>query len=563
MRLTLKQAKQLMKEIEKGVDIIPVGSVIREKKYPNDIDIISLTPIKKLKSYLLDHFKINKIDEEGNKLLFVNIKYKKKNIDLNFWYSTKKQLPYFLFSFSYPRNFIIRVKAGLKRKGYNFSQYGIKKGNKYIKSFNYKGKRHTFKRLQDFFLFLQSIGYKGYTYRSPKEQELKGANFDDLYLFGDGLIGQVSDEDLLKKRNPIAYTDDEKKTIDLLSLKDALVNPIGSFTFEVQKYPSDIDIDQFIEIKYSNDYDLIRKFKELIINILSDKNTYFSDFKAGLDLRFPNDRDKLIVRWTPEEIIAGFKILPGNINLNLLDAMETISPVKLDIIRYVDDRFIEASTFFWLTKKRDGEIEFINRPDNYEELFEVTLKNEVKKYSSPETFKIFKAVKRMWSLARLKGDIETLKKLQPIIISNLSLLSQINADLETITFLYEKGYNVQESKLKKAIELMIKKISTIADIHLNQDELYNHLLNIITNKDIEDKIHSLEYLHEYLLDIINKETVEYMTLNHLLPINSNYLPSPKAGGRMRKHQLTLKQLRDAGAGLIPFSDDSKNRFILF
>lgn len=346
-----------------------------------------------------------------------------------------------------------------------------------------------------------------------------------------GLINIVDDENLIALRNKNLYTDQEKEFIKLLSIKhDSHVTPIGSFALKIQKYPSDIDINQVVTIKNNNFSRFTEDLKGIVRGINKKPLTYFSDFKAGVDERYPDDKEKFVLRWSPEEILRGYKILPGNKKMTIEEAVSMKGVLKMDIIVYSNGRFIEESTFFIL-ERPDGSL--INLPDNFYELFVEALKKDIKKYSQPgPDIKLFKSVKRMWSLARLKRDVNMLRKLKPLIVSNLSLLGQINADLETIILLTNKTNKLPKKEINNALDLIGKNISTIADIPLDYDLLTRTILALKECKsDCKEKIKKyLEQLHDYLLSVINKSALQYMKYINLYPVPLEYVNHGIAGG---------------------------------
>lgn len=343
-----------------------------------------------------------------------------------------------------------------------------------------------------------------------------------------GLIHEVNNKELLGNRDKNLYTEEEKKFISLLRIEhNSILNPIGSFTYKIQKYYSDIDINQIIKIK-NDDFDLmIKDLQNIIKKIIFEPLVYFSDFKAGIDNRYPDDRDKYIIRWSIPDILRGYKWLPDNKLLSLKDALKMKSIVKLDIIAFTENRFIEASTFFILEKiNENGSSEFINIPNNFFEIFTNQLKEEILKYTKKDSLKYFKTVKRMFSLARVKKDYKMLQKLEPLINSNLSLLGQINADLETIELLYEKAHKLPIKEMLLTMDSISKRLSTIADIKLDYNFLINKLSNIknsLKSGDIDISSDVID-IHDYLINVMNKETLQYMKRNKLYPIDKNYLP---------------------------------------
>lgn len=329
-------------------------------------------------------------------------------------------------------------------------------------------------------------------------------------LYG-GLVHHYTDKRLLASRNPEYYTDEEKKIIKILT-----INKNTDFTYSIQKYPSDIDINQLISVTDIGSF--VNDLKRMIRKIESknDQGIFFTDFKAGID---PKNPDKGL-KWTPQQILD-----EKNDSTSLEDALLQQSVIKLDIVIVSVDRIIEASTFFILSSKSTGE--YINVPQNFFDLFVEScirgVKDDIEKYS------LFKSIKRMWSLARLQKDIPILKKLAPAIDSNLSLLGQINADIETIILLIDK-YGKSIIKLPNIQNILNgfeKRLSTIIDIDFPFEEI---LAKIEILKDLSlrgwgtraEKI--LSSLHDQILDIINTESLEFMHSVNLWPIPKNYLP---------------------------------------
>ena len=168
MNILINELKKIFKN-----KIYIVGSNIRKKKKPNDIDLISLLPTDKFLKILSDHYDFD-IIKKGKRITFIKIP---NNKELNIWYVKKDELPYSRFWLSYPKNFVSRVRHFFKLNGYKLNQYGIFEGNNQVF-------KNSIKNNKDFFKILQSFGYK-IKYRSPSQQELKGGlssnPIDDLY----------------------------------------------------------------------------------------------------------------------------------------------------------------------------------------------------------------------------------------------------------------------------------------------------------------------------------------------------------------------------------------------
>jgi hypothetical protein len=163
------------------------------------------------------------------------------------------------------------------------------------------------------------------------------------------------------------------------------------------------------------------------------------------------------------------------------------------------------STFFIL-KSNDG---IINVDKNFFDNIQEELFNDIQKYRN---IKPFKAAKRLWSLSKIRHDVETLNKLEYLINSSLSILSQINADIETLQLLINKNINYDKNYILIEIDTFIDRITRILDIDLIEDEIIKMIRDIKTSFINNDNniISNLTKLHDYLLSIINKETLEYL-----------------------------------------------------
>jgi hypothetical protein len=242
----------------------------------------------------------------------------------------------------------------------------------------------------------------------------------------------------------------------------------------------------------------INNIKQILNNIKNDEHVKFSDFKAGG------------LHWTLDEVLNELK---GN--LTLRDACKIIDVIKLDIFVPYNSRYIEMSSFYIL-KSSTG---FINVDKDYFNNFEESLFNDIQTYKDT---KPFKAVKRLWSISRIRNDLETMGKLESLINSNVSLFSQINADLETLELMLQKNINYDKDFVIEEIDGFKDKINHILDIEYDDKLLYNSIDNLVlsfkNDRPSEEIINKLSSLHDSILAIINKETINYLkSINFSLP----------------------------------------------
>lgn len=181
--LTNKEYNDLLKEYEmKDEDIFtykdihdfasllpeylyPVGSYVRKKEYPGDLDIVTTINLEDVLKWFLDNFNVLEIIAKGNKHLDLRVEYNNKSLGINIWRGTVKELPYLTFSYFYPRTLNIALRKKAKTIGYFLSQYKFtdKKGKLIpVKSF-----KTVFKKL-------------GILYRTPEEQEIRETKYKHI-----------------------------------------------------------------------------------------------------------------------------------------------------------------------------------------------------------------------------------------------------------------------------------------------------------------------------------------------------------------------------------------------
>ena len=316
-----------------------------------------------------------------------------------------------------------------------------------------------------------------------------------------GIIGDIP---LKKIDQVIKYEnlpEEIQKNINLITIPKTHLIPVGSGTLKIQRYPSDVDIMNIIEKPISTENMLtffINNIKQIVTNIKNDNSARFSDFKAGG------------LHWTADEILNEVK---GN--LTLRDACKILDVIKIDIFVPYNKRYIEMSTFFIL-KSSTG---FINVDKDYFDNFDKSLFDDIQKY---RTVKPFKAVKRFWSLLKIRNDLETMDKLEHLINSNVSLFSQINADIETLELILEKNVDYDKNFVIDEIDNFKDKINHILDIEFDDKFVYNNINNLKlsfeNDNSKEEILTELRNLHDYILTIINRETNNYLkNINFSLP----------------------------------------------
>ena len=131
--------------------------------------------------------------------------------------------------------------------------------------------------------------------------------------------------------------------------------------------------------------------------------------------------------------------------------------------------------------------------------------------------KPFKSIKRIWSIARVLQDTKTLTTLKHLILSDVSLLSQINSDCETMILLIEKqpqaiGYITQE--FLTVLDNLKYKIGI--DNVLSQEEqseflyAFETVINDFRFHKYKSVFEMLNDIHDHLNEIIKHLTLSYL-----------------------------------------------------
>ncbi len=385
-------------------------------------------------------------------------------------------------------------------------------------------------------------------------------------------------ESYLEIKSLDSYPKDVLDEIYLLTINEKFpAEPFGSYIYRAQKYPGDIDLIENIQPSASIE-DIINQFiKQLIKKIKQIKKErihYFSEFKAGEDLRYNIDigtlvdgkysytddlweklsdlkkidllnedeinlirmgfenpnfsgsdtydiikkilRERKILRWSETEVLKKKKILPGGKIVSLFDALiQENTQIKLDIIAYVENKFIEVTNFFVLARKLPDEtLEPINL--NLAEVNTVgTLKADIEKlYYSNMYYSIFKMIKRLYSLGRKMKQYDTLEKIIPVLSSSISEMYQIKSEIESIERIYAISKSVPKKTIIKQVEIIKDKLSRIIEISSGRSEIINLYINLyVANGDIKN----LSKIKPILKNLINFYSLRFLSENNINP----------------------------------------------
>jgi hypothetical protein len=213
--------------------------------------------------------------------------------------------------------------------------------------------------------------------------------------------------------------------------------------------------------------DALREAKVITAQEAKDYNELLDD--ANDEWGFLHARKSIrhhILRWTPREVLEGAKFIRGDGVIKLEDAITSGGMMKLDVVANIHDRFVEFSLIYDVYV--NGKHITQTPPPIVSSLLE-----DILYYAKANPFK---ALKRIFSLAKHFKETKLIEKLVPVLNGDLGRLYQIIGDLRTIASLLEN--RTRPTKQVKEMRLEI-------------DEVRQRLGNLYQLKDLLKAQHTL------------------------------------------------------------------------
>jgi hypothetical protein len=238
-------------------------------------------------------------------------------------------------------------------------------------------------------------------------------------------------------------------------------------------------------ILYSADYDLFEKkrftkkedvyfhifnlFREKFKEAFENPNIWITDFKCGTYRGQP-------LRWNRQEVKRGYKNI-DDFKILFTDCLQQQSRTKLDIIAIDKDHNITEYSDIYMI--RIGKLN-LTPEDSIEEIKKSILGNF---YDYANKKKYFKALKRLYSWAKLSNMKKIQTDLISIFNSSLGVDYKTMSDLGTLVGLLEQKFKpIDKSIIIKHLDKM--------NINTNKRNLKKSLNSIIDkmNDDINEKL---------------------------------------------------------------------------
>lgn len=384
---------------------------------------------------------------------------------------------------------------------------------------------------------------------------------------------------------PLDYASDITNILNAMSFTDGdEIKIYGSMSYRSQLYAGDFDGYEIVNetsgsvenyIKY-----LVKKFKEIIKRLENIPSTYIGDIKCGsienlnilgkayihnnkiidynqnsaieklenvLTFKMINTKEfkqilaKLkpnlsvnefldlkeickfnTIRWTPSEVLKGYRMLPNGLEYTLEDGFTSNGMTKLDVVSWIqNNRFTDFSIVYEFRYKNKVVNNFIG--DNLYNLKENML---LQKYNK----NYFKMSKRLFSLIASNYGSETkiLEKLSLLLTSDLGRIYNVYSDIKTLEYLIENHTRLPRKKIEFEIDQFKTRLSNILNKQYLKDrpEILKIIVYLLNMHSINRKtfLPKLLQIKGYLETILNSETEKYLIKNKLIPIPKKFLP---------------------------------------
>lgn len=400
------------------------------------------------------------------------------------------------------------------------------------------------------------------------------------------------------KSYPENYPSDAIAILDAMSFSEGdQVKILGSMSLRSQQYAGDYDAFEIVRNKGSPSAVLKKlagEFQDIIKRLRGMKNVFIGDIKAGSveewrvipktagltdgkitgfnatscrrkvdelykakvisegEKKSANEmlkdgitpeqfllaRKKLkfhIVRWSVPEVLGGVKVLRDKRRFTLEDAFSSPTIAKLDTIGLVqNNKYTDFSIIYEFYA--DGKI--LN-PD-FEEI-EKSLSEDIIFYRSENN--PFKVLKRQFALAKFQNHEEVIKKLTPILNSDLGRLYSLLSDIGTLIQLLEDKQNVPLDRVRYELDQFKSRMANVYSLPDFLKEEHDLLGRINSAMKTPNRDQLLTHLRE-----IEKTIQASLTRN---------TPKKVMGGTRRKDFLKDHNLPDKSYSLAELSKISR------
>lgn len=385
---------------------------------------------------------------------------------------------------------------------------------------------------------------------------------------------------LVKKNLPEDFSTDVVDVLTKMSFTNLLdLTLLGSGSYKSQLYAGDYDAFEAVPVKSLSA--TVKRFQAMVRSLVDRKSTYVGDIKSGsveewkvlgdeaqiekgrvvgynstavkarvealaekgiigraernkameqlktsitpLELlELKRDLRYHIVRWTPNEVKRGFKILVDGRKFSLDEAFQTPTITKLDVVAWVQGtRFTDFSVIYEFRK--GGKVLNPARLD-----IEASLKENI--YSLYYEKDTFKMAKRMFALARVIGAYPLMSVLTEMFNGDLGRIYVVYGDIGTLEFLLENEGSIPKEKVQFEIDQFRNRLSNITlPKYMEDEEVISQVIQKASNPLLYVQNHAqllrlLRQLRSQLYGYLTSNSADFLTQKGLLPPPPQLLP---------------------------------------
>jgi hypothetical protein len=218
---------------------------------------------------------------------------------------------------------------------------------------------------------------------------------------------------------------------------------------------------------YFDKYNNLNEFLIYLNDMYQKKLINLSEYKKALKLKKPDDikeftRSLYILRWTIDEVLRGNKYLKNGDKVFLFDCILDNTVIKLDcILHYNYSIFMEISEIYVFKVKNHR-----NNVTTGEQIHQ-GITNDYKKFMYEG--KIYKALKRLFSIYKFKKDMGKCKELIKFFNSNEGLLNKIIGDLEIYVIVLEKIPKIKIDEIKFGLQTLKSQLANMYQFNIPND----------------------------------------------------------------------------------------------
>jgi hypothetical protein len=230
--------------------------------------------------------------------------------------------------------------------------------------------------------------------------------------------------------------------------------------------------------------------------------------------------------------------MKGNIEIengkkvSLYDAIQMNTMTKIDEIALINGRFVEITNVWylaWVDKKGNYDVfdkEALKYPEN--------LRVEIEKfYFSDMFYSPFKVVKRIYAYSRNRHIYTKNPKwgryidlVVPLLQSDVSLAYQIKSELDTLVLVLNLYKRPSPVTINNQLDNIKQKIASVLSIKEETLQQINSFINAaIESSNNKSKIISIDKVTQMLKNMINYETIGYLSSKGLNPPPKDLLPN--------------------------------------